>query len=102
MKTLFITSPDHVRRAYDQIGNGATNFLVHGEGSNRQAWPEVGYVERLREELTVISLDLRDYGEAIYRLIKQITPQVKWGGIFWPLLMPAGLSVSLFGNCLLL
>ncbi len=64
METLFITSPDHVRRAYDQIGNRATNFLVHGEGSNRQAWLEVSYVERLREELTVISLDLRGYGES--------------------------------------
>jgi len=38
--------------------------LVHGGGGNRQEWHEAGYVGRLREDFTVITLDLRGHGES--------------------------------------
>ncbi len=39
-------------------------MLIHGGGSNRQEWHEAGYVGRLREDFTVITLDLRGHGES--------------------------------------
>ena len=39
-------------------------MLLHGEGGMRQEWREAGYVERLRDNFTVITLDLRGHGES--------------------------------------
>ena len=64
MKTLFATSSDDVQIAYDRSGAGPAIMLVHGGGSNRQEWHDAGYVARLREDFTVITLDLRGHGES--------------------------------------
>lgn len=64
MNTLFVNSPDGVQVAYDHNGTGPAIVLVHGGGSNRQEWHEAGYVRRLQEEFTVITLDLRGHGES--------------------------------------
>jgi pimeloyl-ACP methyl ester carboxylesterase len=64
MKTLFATSPDGTRIAYDRNGVGPAIIQLHGGGSNRQEWHEVGYVERLRDHFTVIPFDLRGHGES--------------------------------------
>jgi pimeloyl-ACP methyl ester carboxylesterase len=64
MNTLFAKSPDGTRVAYDRSGTGPVIMLLHGGGSNRQEWHEAGYVRRLRDDFTVITLDLRGHGES--------------------------------------
>jgi pimeloyl-ACP methyl ester carboxylesterase len=64
MVTQFVTSPDHSQIAYDVCGSGPAIMLLHGGGSSRQEWQEAGYVERLKKEFTVISVDMRGHGES--------------------------------------
>lgn len=64
MTTKFATSPDGKRIAYDCNGDGPGLVLVHGGGGNRGEWHEVGYIDRLKEEFTVLTLDLRGHGES--------------------------------------
>jgi pimeloyl-ACP methyl ester carboxylesterase len=61
---LFANSPDGTRIAYDRTGTGPAILLSHGGGGTRQEWHDAGYVERLREAHTVITLDLRGHGES--------------------------------------
>lgn len=64
METLFAESPDHIQIAYDHLGSGPAVVLLHGGGGRRQDWHEAGYVQRLKEEFTVITIDLRGHGES--------------------------------------
>ncbi len=64
MKTRFITSTDGTRIAYDVTGDGSPLMLLHGAGKTRQDWHKVGYVERLRKDFTVITVDIRGTGES--------------------------------------
>lgn len=64
METVYATSRDGTRVAYDICGSGSVVVLLHGGGSNRQEWHEAGYVAQLREDYTVITLDLRGHGES--------------------------------------
>ncbi len=64
MNTLFATSPDGTRVAYDRCGSGPAIVLLHGGGGTRQEWQEAGYAQRLQDRFTVITLDLRGHGES--------------------------------------
>jgi len=64
MTTIFAHSPDGLRIAYDRAGSGPAVLLLHGGGSNREVWHEFGYVGRLSQDRTVITLDLRGHGES--------------------------------------
>jgi pimeloyl-ACP methyl ester carboxylesterase len=64
MSTLFTTSPDGTRIAYERCGAGPALVLLHGGGNSRQMWHEAGYVERLQGNFTVIPVDLRGHGES--------------------------------------
>jgi pimeloyl-ACP methyl ester carboxylesterase len=64
MNTLFATSPDGMRIAYERCGTGPALILLHGGGGRRQEWDEAGYVKRLQDDYTVIHLDLRGHGES--------------------------------------
>ena len=64
MNSLFANSPDGTRIAYDRTGTGPAILLLHGGGGTRQEWHEAGYVGRLREDCTAITLDLRGHGES--------------------------------------
>lgn len=64
MNTRFAISPDGQRVAFDVSGKGPAIVLLHGGGRTRQDWHEVGYVKRLRDYFTVITVDLRGHGES--------------------------------------
>ena len=64
MNTLFANSPDGTRIAYDHSGTGPAIVLLHGGGGMRQDWHEAGYVRRLQDNFTVITMDLRGHGES--------------------------------------
>jgi pimeloyl-ACP methyl ester carboxylesterase len=64
MNTRFATSPDSTRIAFDVSGNGPPLMLLHGGGGSRADWHRAGYVVRLRDEFTVIAMDLRGHGES--------------------------------------
>jgi len=55
---------DGVRVAYDRSGTGPAIVLLHGGGGSRQEWHHAGYVNRLQESLTAITVDLRGHGES--------------------------------------
>jgi pimeloyl-ACP methyl ester carboxylesterase len=66
MGTCFAISPDGIRIAYDVNGAGAPVVLLHGGGGGhtRQNWHTAGYVERLKHDFKVITLDIRGNGES--------------------------------------
>jgi pimeloyl-ACP methyl ester carboxylesterase len=64
MDTLFATSPDGTRIAFDVTGQGPALILLHGGNQNRQKWHELGYVERLKDHFKVVTIDIRGNGES--------------------------------------
>jgi pimeloyl-ACP methyl ester carboxylesterase len=64
MNNLYSTSVDGVRIAYDVVGHGSALMLLHGMGKTRRDWFKAGYVQRLQEDFTVITPDLRGSGES--------------------------------------
>ena len=64
MSTSFAESPDGAHIAYECCGSGPVILLVHGGGGNRGEWHDAGYVQRLQDEFTVITMDLRGHGES--------------------------------------
>ena len=66
MATQFCFSPDGTRVAYDITGSGPSLILLHGGLKSRQDWHEAGYVKRLQQDFTVITLDIRGNGESDY------------------------------------
>jgi pimeloyl-ACP methyl ester carboxylesterase len=64
MITRFAISPEQFQIAYDVCGSGPAIMFLHGGGSSRQEWHEAGYVERLKNEFTVITVDMRGHGES--------------------------------------
>ena len=64
MTTQFATSPDSIRLAFDVTGAGTSLLLLHGGGGSHADWHETGYVERLRDEFSVIAVDIRGHGES--------------------------------------
>lgn len=66
MKTSHVTTSDGKRIVYDVVGEGPAIIMLHGGGPNfsRKDWHEYGYVSRLRERFTVITMDIRGHGES--------------------------------------
>ncbi len=64
MATRFNTSVDGTRIAYDVVGRGPALMLLHGMGKTRRDWRKAGYVQRLQDDYTVITLDIRGSGES--------------------------------------
>jgi pimeloyl-ACP methyl ester carboxylesterase len=64
MNPQFAISPDGKKIAYDLNGAGPAIVLLHGGGGNRLEWRDAGYVDRLQDDFTVITLDLRGHGES--------------------------------------
>jgi pimeloyl-ACP methyl ester carboxylesterase len=64
MNTFFTNSLDGTRISYDRSGSGGAIILIHGGGGNRQEWHDAGYVLRLQDNFTVVTIDLRGHGES--------------------------------------
>lgn len=64
MRTLFAHSPDGIRIAYDICGEGPYLFLLHGGWQDRNIWHELGWVSRLKNIFTVVTIDIRGNGES--------------------------------------
>jgi pimeloyl-ACP methyl ester carboxylesterase len=62
--TQFILSTDGTRIAYDITGHGPFLMLLHGAGKDRGDWYKLGYVERLKQDFTVITVDIRGSGQS--------------------------------------
>ncbi|AOT69437.1 alpha/beta hydrolase [Geosporobacter ferrireducens] len=62
----YVLSLDNARIAYDVTGHGPAILLVHGMGSkvNKNLWKDTGWVEKLTPHFTVITMDLRGFGES--------------------------------------
>lgn len=65
MATRFSVSKDGTRIAYDVTGQGPALMLLHGAGKTRQDWGKVGYVDRLKDDFTVIAIDIRGTVDAL-------------------------------------
>src|SRR5215213_37008 len=79
MNASFASSPDGTRIAYDVVGTGSALLLLHGGRHTRRNWHDLGYVERLRDAFTVITMDIRGNGAsdqptdpAAYRIEKHV------------------------------
>jgi len=66
MPIKWITSPDGTQIAFDITGQGPALMLLHGAGKTRQEWHKLGYVTRLQNDFTVITVDIRGTGESDY------------------------------------
>lgn len=64
MTTVFAKSLDNTPIAYDIQGTGPALLLLHGGWRSRQDWHEHGYVARLKERFTVVTIDIRGKGES--------------------------------------
>jgi pimeloyl-ACP methyl ester carboxylesterase len=60
----FCISTDNARIAYTVTGTGPALMLLHGAGKTRLDWHKLGYVDRLQQDFTVITVDLRGSGES--------------------------------------
>lgn len=63
-KPLTTKSPDGTKIVYEVTGSGPPLMLLHGGGQTRRSWNDRGYVDKLKERFTVITIDLRGSGES--------------------------------------
>jgi pimeloyl-ACP methyl ester carboxylesterase len=68
MESLFCVSKDKTFIAYDVTGTGPALVILHGIGKNRKDWHDFRYIEKLKKDFTVITIDLRGNGESELRL----------------------------------
>ena len=68
MNTSFVVSPDGTCIAYDVTGEGSAIILLHGGWHTRQNWHDLGYVKRLKNNFTVIAIDIRGNGDSDKRI----------------------------------
>ncbi|NVM99343.1 alpha/beta hydrolase family protein [Arthrobacter sp. SDTb3-6] len=55
---------DGVELSYDVVGEGDPILLLHGSALSRAIWRGFGYTKALRENHTVITMDLRGHGRS--------------------------------------
>ncbi len=63
--TEFIKSADGQMIAYDRLGNGPGLVLLHGGFiQDRRIWSDLSYIDHLKNEHTIIAIDIRGHGES--------------------------------------
>ena len=64
MTSLFATSSDGSRIAYERVGSGPAIVLLHGGMQSRQVWHAAGYIRELQSDFTVLAIDVRGHGDS--------------------------------------
>jgi pimeloyl-ACP methyl ester carboxylesterase len=66
METRYVIREDGTRIAYDVTGNEMKMALalLHGAGKTRHEWHTAGYIDRLRDDFQIISIDMRGAGQS--------------------------------------
>jgi len=64
MTSLFATSSDGSRIAYERVGSGPALVLLHGGMQSRQVWHAAGYMRELQSHFTVLAIDIRGHGDS--------------------------------------
>ena len=64
MGTIFGTSSDGVRLAYEVHGIGPALLLLHGFSNDRSLWTKHGWIAHLQRAFTVITMDMRGCGDS--------------------------------------
>lgn len=59
-----VNSADGTKITYDVTGSGPVLLMLHGGGQTGKSWAERGYVDKLKERFTVVTMDLRGNGES--------------------------------------
>lgn len=67
MDARSVTSADGFQIAYEVDGAGPPLLLLHGFSNGRTLWSRYGWVDRLRAEFTVVTMDLRGCGQSSAR-----------------------------------
>jgi pimeloyl-ACP methyl ester carboxylesterase len=60
--TMFATSSDGVRIAYEVRGTGPALLLLHGFSNDRCLWSKHGWIAHLQPAFTVLTMDMRGCG----------------------------------------
>jgi pimeloyl-ACP methyl ester carboxylesterase len=61
---MFLRSNDNCRIYYDSAGAGPAFILLHGFGDSHTSWVQAGWVDHLKKDHTVITMDFRGCGES--------------------------------------
>jgi pimeloyl-ACP methyl ester carboxylesterase len=64
MSMRLVRTVDGVNLAYDVFGSGPALVMLHGGAQSSRAWHDAGYVARLRDQFTVVTMDIRGNGES--------------------------------------
>ncbi len=66
MKTEYIISKDGAEISYSVTGNCNKEalLLMHGSGQRKEVWEQFGWIEALKKDFTVITMDIRGFGES--------------------------------------
>lgn len=64
MQAEFAYSNDGTRIAFDVSGEGPAIILLHGGWRDRKEWHQAGYVDRLKDQFKLITMDIRGNGES--------------------------------------
>ncbi len=63
--TAFLKTSDGQTIAYDRLGSGPGLVLLHGGFiQDRRVWSDLSYVDHLKNEYTIIAIDIRGHGES--------------------------------------
>jgi pimeloyl-ACP methyl ester carboxylesterase len=61
---MFVTSVDGISIYYEINGTGDPILLLHGFSNDHSIWHDTGWVDRLKQNYTVIAIDLRGCGKS--------------------------------------
>lgn len=63
-RTVWITSSDGVRIAFESLGRGQPLVLLHGFFGDRTTWHSAGHVDALADDFRLVSIDARGHGDS--------------------------------------